>query len=83
MDKLILRNLKITQGYYAPTVEMKRIVDDRDVSWHSSGSRGLKTAGYFLRHESSPGDFAKVVRSFYLHRRMMRFVRQFLASVDE
>ena len=83
MDNLILRNLKITQSYFLLAEEMKGVSGDKNVSWLSFGAYASKTAGYSIRHELLPDDLERVFRSFYLYRRMMRFLRRFLVSVDE
>jgi len=83
MDNLILRNLKITQSYHRLAGEMKSISGQKDVSWLSFGAYASKTAGYSIRHELLPDDLERVLRSFYLYRRMMRFVRRFLVSADQ
>jgi hypothetical protein len=83
LDNLILRNLKITQGYSTLAEEMKRVTGGRDVSWLSFGSYASKTAGYSIRHEIMPEDLERAFRSFYLYRRLMAFLRRYLVSVDE
>lgn len=83
LDNLILRNLKITQSYHQLAGEMKSISGEKDVSWLAFGAYASKTAGHSIRHELLPDDLEKVFWSFYLYRRMMRFVRRFLVSPGE
>jgi hypothetical protein len=83
MENLILRNLKITQSYYALAEEMKSVTGEQDISWLSFGSYASKTAGYSIRHEINPEDLERAFRSFYLYRRLMAFLRRYLVSVDE
>jgi hypothetical protein len=83
LDNLILRNLKITQGYHRLAQEMKGVSGEKDVSWLAFGAYASKTAGYSIRHELLPDDLEKAFWSFYLYRRMMRFVRRFLVSAGE
>ncbi len=83
MDNLLLRNLKITQSYYKLAREMQGVSGQKDVSWLAFGAYASKTAGYSIRHELLPDDLEKTFWSFYLYRRMMRFVRRFLVSPGE
>lgn len=83
LDNLILRNLKVTQGYYRLSQGMRGVMGDNNASWCSFATHASKTAGYSIRNEIQPEDLARVFRSFRLYRHLERFLRRYLSSADE
>jgi len=53
-DKLVVRNLQVTQGYYRLSEGMRHLIGDRNVSWCTFATHASKTAGQALRHELMP-----------------------------
>jgi len=64
MDNLILRNLKVTQGYYELSEGMKRIVGNRNANWCSFATHASKTAGYAIRSEVLPPTMTRMLIRF-------------------
>ncbi len=83
IDNLILRNLKVTQGYYRLSEGMKDVIGAKNISWCTFATYASKTAGYSIRHELLPDDLERAFRSFYLYRRLARFLRRYLSSAEE
>jgi hypothetical protein len=83
MDNLILRNLKVTQGYYRLSQGMRDVIGKNNASWPSFATHASKTAGYSIRNEIQPEELARVFRSFRLYRHLERFLRRYLSSASE
>jgi len=64
MDNLILRNLKVTQGYYQLSEGMKRIIGNRNANWCSFATHASKTAGYAIRSELLPPAMTRTLIRF-------------------
>ena len=64
MDNLILRNLKVTQGYYELSEGMKRVVGNRNANWCSFATHASKTAGYAIRSEVLPPTMTRMLIRF-------------------
>lgn len=64
MDNLILRNLKVTQGYYDLSEGMKRLVGNRNANWCTFATHASKTAGYAIRSEVLPPTMTRMLIRF-------------------
>lgn len=64
MDNLILRNLKVTQGYYELSEGMKRVIGNRNANWCSFATHASKTAGYAIRSELLPPSMTRALIRF-------------------
>ncbi|MEM7110859.1 MAG: hypothetical protein AAF614_00395 [Chloroflexota bacterium] len=76
MDDLILRNLKITQGYYELSRGMKRVIGSRNVNWCTFATHASKTAGQGLRHELMPALLSKALHRMAGHEDVAAFLEQ-------
>lgn len=53
-ENLVIRNLRVTQGYYRLSQGMKRYATGSNVNWCAFATHASKTAGQALRHELMP-----------------------------
>ncbi|MCI0394715.1 MAG: hypothetical protein L0332_32845 [Chloroflexi bacterium] len=61
LDNHVLRNLKITHGYYELSQGMRRIVGAKNVNWCTFATHASRTAGYAIRHEVMPQAFTRAL----------------------
>lgn len=53
-EHVVLRNLKITQMYHRLSLDIARLVGQRDANWCTFATSASKTAGYSIRREEMP-----------------------------
>ncbi len=62
-DRPILRNLRITHGYYLLSLELAQLLGSENANWCTFATWASKTAGGFVRREEVPSVFRPLLRS--------------------
>ena len=62
-DRPLLRNLRITQGYYELSLQLGQLLGAENANWCTFATWASKTAGGFVRREVVPKVFMPLLRS--------------------